>query len=374
MPKIKIVVWDNIGNVLLGVRPREEWSPRILSRLAGTQSGAAEQAPSVAEIFRDYDIELAWLYDPVKSQLGFRELYALNAPILRDSTDPATVAETIRDADYLILHKEAVAPEVLHAATQLRLIEHLGQDIRGIPLDVAREMGVPVAAIPLTNYLVVAEHSWALILNHLKQLPQQRALMASRAYADSWGYAPNLRYVADLTLGLLGLGEIARPLARFARAFDMRVRYWDRVRFPELEAQYGLESTEWDDLFRESDVLSVQLALNPQTQGIIGAREIGLLKPTALFVNTARGKLVDQAALTAALRERRIGGAALEVFAEEPLPADDPLLDLHDDLSYNVTLTPHSSSIAPWTWLRDSQAVWYNVLRSLKGEKLEWLV
>ncbi len=374
MTAIKIVVWDNIGNVLLGVRPWEEWSPRILERLRREQPEAAARAPSFAEIFRDYEIELTWLYDPVKSQLGFRELFALNGAILRDATEPATVAATIREAEFLILHKETVAPDVLRAATGLRLIQHLGQDIRGVPLDVAREMGVPVAAVPLTNYLVVAEQAWAMILGQLKRLPQQRAQMAARAYTNSWGYAPGLRYVADLSLGLLGLGEIARPLARYARAFDMRVRYWDRVRFPELEAEYGIEWVEWDELFRASDVLSVQLALNPQTEGIIGVREIGLLKPDVLFVNTARGKLVDQAALTAALRERRIGGAALEVFAEEPLPTDDPLLDLHVDPSYNVTLTPHSSSIAPWTWFRDSQAVWYNVLRSLRGEQVKWVV
>lgn len=374
MTAIKIVVWDNIGNVLLGVRPWEEWSPRILERLRREQPEAAARAPSFAEIFRDYEIELTWLYDPVKSQLGFRELFALNGAILRDATEPATVAATIREAEFLILHKETIAPDVLRAATGLRLIQHLGQDIRGVPLDVAREMGVPVAAVPLTNYLVVAEQAWAMILGQLKRLPQQRAQMAARAYTNSWGYAPGLRYVADLSLGLLGLGEIARPLARYARAFDMRVRYWDRVRFPELEAEYGIEWVEWDELFRASDVLSVQLALNPQTEGIIGVREIGLLKPDVLFVNTARGKLVDQAALTAALRERRIGGAALEVFAEEPLPTDDPLLDLHADPSYNVTLTPHSSSIAPWTWFRDSQAVWYNVLRSLRGEQVTWVV
>jgi phosphoglycerate dehydrogenase-like enzyme len=213
-----------------------------------------------------------------------------------------------------------------------------------------------------------------MILSHLKRLPQQRQQMAARDYPASWGYSPGLRYAGDLTLGLLGLGEIARPLARYARAFEMRIRYWDRVRFPELEAEYGIEWVEWDELFRESDILSVQLALNPQTEGIIGAREIGLLKSDALFVNTARGKLVDQAALTAAIRERRIGGAAMEVFAEEPLPTNDPLLDLHDDPSYNLTLTPHSSSIAPWTWFRDSQAVWYNALRHLEGAQIQWRV
>ena len=119
----------------------------------------------------------------------------------------------------------------------------------------------------------------------------------------------------------------------------------------------------------------MQLALNPQTEGIIGAREIGLMKPTALFINTARGKLVDQPALTAALAAGRIGAVALDVFAEEPLPADDPLLDLHDRRGdERVTLTPHNAWQSPWTWVRDSQELWLNVRRSLRGEPIQHLV
>jgi phosphoglycerate dehydrogenase-like enzyme len=106
-------------------------------------------------------------------------------------------------------------------------------------------------------------------------------------------------------------------------------------------------------------------------QGIIGAREIGMMKPAALLLNTARGKLVDQAALTEALRARRIGGAALDVFAEEPLPADDPLHELHE---YNITLTPHSAWQSPWTWVRDSHGIWLNVIRMLRVEPIEYLV
>lgn len=374
MTKLKIVVWDNIGNVLLGVRPWEGWSERVRERLLAADPQAATTIPTFGALFREYEIDLVWLYDPVRSRQGFRDLFAEFAPVLRDANEPGVVEEAIRAADFLVLHKESVQGEVLRRASRLRLIQHLGQDIRGIPLDVARELGVPVAAIPLVNYLVVAEHAWALILNHLKQLPQQRALMATRQAGETWGYVPNQRYAGDLALGLLGFGEIARPLAKAARAFDLRVRYWDRERFPELEARYGVEYADWEAIFRDSDIVSVHLALNPQTEGIIGAREIGLMRSDALFVNTARGKLVDQGALTAALRERQIGGAALEVFAEEPLPPDDPLYDLHADLAYNVTLTPHSSSLAPGTWLRDSQAVWFNVLRALRGEPLAHLV
>ena len=241
-------------------------------------------------------------------------------------------------------------------------------------MEAARELGVPVAATPLVNYIAVAEHVWALALSHLKRLPQQRERMIRRAYRERWGTHPGLRMVGDNTLGLLGFGEIARPIARVARAFEMPVIYWDIVRFPELEERYGARYVEWDAIFSQSDVLSVQLALNERTEGIVGAREIALMKPDALFINTARGKLVDQGALTAALRAGRLGGAALDVFAVEPLPEDDELHALHEDLSANVQLTPHSAWQSPWTWIRDSHEIWYNILRVLRNEPSHHLV
>ncbi|MGH2615241.1 MAG: 2-hydroxyacid dehydrogenase, partial [Thermomicrobiales bacterium] len=133
---------------------------------------------------------------------------------------------------------------------------------------------------------------------------------------------------------------------------------------------YGMEFVAWDELFAASDIVSVQLALNPQTEGIVGTREIGLMKPTALFINTARGRLVDQVALTEAIEKGRIGAVALDVFAEEPLPVDDPLLRLYDGADERVTLTPHNAWQSPWTWVRDSQELWLNVRRSLRGEPI----
>jgi len=180
--------------------------------------------------------------------------------------------------------------------------------------------------------------------------------------------------VGDRTIGLLGCGEIGRAMARVAPAFEMAILYWDIARFPDLEQRNEMRYVERDDLFRRSDILSVHLPLTPATERSITAREFGLMKPDALFVNTARGKLVDQASLVAALRGRRLGGAALDVFDTEPLPPDDPLRALHDDLAYNVTLTPHSGSHVPWTWAWDSQAMWTNVLRLLRGEPLQHLV
>ncbi len=201
--------------------------------------------------------------------------------------------------------------------------------------------------------------------------------MQSRSYLTphGWGaYHPGVTILSDLTLGLVGMGEIARPIARVAQAFNMRILYWDIVRFPTLEERYGLEFVEWDELFSQSDILSVQLALNEKTEGIIGAPEFAMMKPTSLFINTARGRLVDQDALIAALESNAIGGAALDVYYDEPVPGDSPLHALHEADEHRVILTPHSAAQGPWTWIRDSQEIWFNIIRSLKGEPLKHLV
>ena len=131
---------------------------------------------------------------------------------------------------------------------------------------------------------------------------------------------------------------------------------------------------EWEELFRQSDVVSVQLALNEQTENIIGAHEFGLMKRDALLINTARGKLVNHQALVEALRSHRIGGAGLDVFYEEPLPADDILHDLHMDPHYNVTLTPHTAWQGHWTHIHDSLEIWHNILHVLRDEPVHHLV
>ncbi|HVU15197.1 MAG TPA: NAD(P)-dependent oxidoreductase, partial [Phototrophicaceae bacterium] len=190
-----------------------------------------------------------------------------------------------------------------------------------------------------------------------------------------WGATvPNIRIVQDYTLGLLGFGEIARPMARYAHAFEMPCIYWDKVRFPDLEEKYHVKYVEWDELWQQSDALSVHIPIFPETHKIIGAREIGMMKPNAFFINTARGKLVDQPALVDALMNHKIGGAGLDVMYEEPLPVNDILHALHSDLTYNVTLTSHTGWQGAWTWVRDSLNIWLNVVDHLNGRPLRYQV
>lgn len=351
----KIVVWDSVGNVMIGVRfepMKGLMSGDIRPNLNADDPAAVDGYPSYEEILKDHPFELVDVF-------SLEELEA-----------------HIADTDILLVHKVAVPADTLLRGKKLRLVQNLGNDARSVPMDAARELGIPVTATPLINYQAVSEHNFAFILNYTKQLAQNRIFVSSTEYANKpWGRSVTpIRLMIDHTLGLLGMGEIARHMVRYAQAFEMPTIYWDIVRFPDLEEKYNLTFVEWDEIFAQSDVLSVQLALNEQTHKIVGEREIGLMKADAIFMNTARGKLVDETALITALQERRIGGAALDVFYDEPLPLDSPLHAMHDDLSYNVTLTQHYAWQSNWTHARDSQEIWFNVRRLLDGESLLYRV
>lgn len=372
---VKVVVWDNIGNTVLGMQPWDDWSEEVRQRLLTEDPDARTHVVSLEELFPDVELEVRWLYDPVKSRRGFAAFIDAHEEWLVPIAGPETVVRETQDADFFILHKETLPPEAVERAGRLRLIQHLGKDHRGVPMAAAQAKGIPVAATALVNYSAVAEHVWAQILTHVKRMPEQREYMRTGAYQNEWGaYHPGVTLLSDLTLGLVGMGEIGRGVARAAAAFDMTVRYWDIGRFPDLEEKLGLEFVDWETLWSESDIVTAQLALNEHTQGIIGAKEFAMMKPTAFFINTARGRLVDEAALVAALQDGEIAGAALDVYDNEPLPLDSPLHALHEARPADIILTPHSAAQGPWTWIRDSQDLWFNIRRTLDGQPIAYRV
>lgn len=352
-----IVIWEEYNYVLLGVQIRKEIEAanQIATRLPPDDPARAEwakDAPLFEEIFADYDTNL------------------VKVSTLEE------LDKVIEDCDYLVVHKQRLTTEVLRKGKKIKLLQHMGEDYRGIPMETAREMGIPVCATPLINYIAVAEHAWMLLLNYYKRIREQERQMKERLYVErGWGATiPNIRIIQDYTLGLLGFGEIARPMAKYAHAFEMKCIYWDKTRFPELEDKYHVEYVEWEELFKRSDALSVHIPIMPATEKIIGAREIGWMKPNAFFINTARGKLVDQPALVDALKNRKIAGAGLDVMYEEPLPVDDPLHALNEDPSYDVYLTSHSAWQGHWTHVRDSLNIFLNIYRHLRGEPLQYEV
>jgi D-3-phosphoglycerate dehydrogenase len=247
---------------------------------------------------------------------------------------------------------------LLAASPSLRLIAIVGTGTDNVDLEAADSYGVAVSNTPGANARSVAEHAIALILAAAKQIPVADREMR----AGGWRHHLGLE-LEGKTLGVVGLGNIGRQVAQMGRALGMCVVAWSFTRDEARALEAGAELVELDDLLRRSDVVSLHVPATPQSRGMIGARELALMKPGAILVNTARGALVDEAALVSALRERHIGGAGLDVFVEEPLPPNSPLLQLD-----NVVLTPHSAWVTDEAQERLIQQPIDNVLAFLAGK------
>ncbi|MER7753342.1 hydroxyacid dehydrogenase [Kitasatospora sp. NPDC097643] len=236
-------------------------------------------------------------------------------------------------ADALIIRSATrVDREVLAAAPRLRIVARAGVGLDNVDVAAAAEAGVAVANAPESNITSVAELTVGLIIAALRRIPAADASVRAGAWQRSAFTGSEL---AGKTAGILGFGRIGRLVARRLAAFDMRIECHDPYVTAEAAAEHGARSVPLDELMRGADVLTVHLPRTPETVGIVGEAELRLAKPTLLLVNTARGGIVDETALAAALKEQRIGGAALDVFGIEP-PLGSPLVGLD-----NVLTTPH---------------------------------
>lgn len=224
--------------------------------------------------------------------------------------------------------------DVFERCPELRLISIWGTGTDNVDLGAAKARGVRVTNTPGVSAVAVAEHTLALIMAVAKQI----VTVDRQVREGKWPRAmvPQLR---GKVLGLIGTGAIGREVAKLGRGIGMRVVAWT--------FHPGGDTAEWvgfDDVFRESDVVSVHVRQSPETSGMIGREQFELMKPGAIFINTARGPIVNEGDLIAALRTNRIAGAGLDVFDREPLPLDSPLYALT-----NVVLTPHAAGITPET-------------------------
>lgn len=248
--------------------------------------------------------------------------------------DEGALEHRLRDFDAIVAMRERTPfpASLLARLPRLRLLIATGMYHQTIDFGAARARGIVVCGTDNGPGLATTvEHIWAMILGLARNLAAEDA--AIRAGGWQVGLGPLL---AGKTLGVLGLGNLGRALVPIARAFGMRVVAWSRNLTEAAAAEAGAVHVDQDTFFRESDVVTVQLKLSPRSVGYVGAADFARMKPTALFVNTSRGPIVDEAALIDALHSRRIAGAALDVFDREPLPRDHPLRTLP-----NTLLTPH---------------------------------
>lgn len=254
---------------------------------------------------------------------------------------------------------DRIDAELLAAAERLRVVSSVSVGLDHIDVTAATRLGIPVGHTPGVLTETTADFAFGALLAAARRIAEGDRLVRARAWREAWGLEFLLgRDVFGATLGLIGLGAIGQAVARRAAGFEMRVLGWT----PSGRALPGVAPRSLDALLAESDFVSVHVALTPATRGLLGAREIAMLRPHAMLVNTARAGVVDEDALVAALRAGRLAGAALDVFACEPLPRDSALLTLE-----NVVLTPHIGSASVATRARMAALAIENVRAGLAG-------
>jgi D-3-phosphoglycerate dehydrogenase len=268
--------------------------------------------------------------------------------------------ERARDADVILNSRAQVSwqEDALRRLPKLALIATCSIGVDNIDLAVARELGILVCNQPGRTAPIVAEHAVALLMAVAKRVGFFTASMRD----GRWERMDTV-YLSGKTLGVIGAGDIGGAVAGLGRALGMEVVAWTPHPSPERAERLGVRFLALDDLLATADAVSIHVKLTDQTRGLIGARELARMRPGALLVNTARGPVVDAAALKAALDSGHLGGAGLDVFAEEPLPADDPLLACEQ-----VVLTPHCADTTPeGVDLLNGGAV-DNILAFLRGD------
>ncbi|MBX6771795.1 MAG: lactate dehydrogenase [Chloroflexi bacterium] len=286
------------------------------------------------------------------------------------------LAEQVRQADVVLWAATAVGyaggipTEVWDAGPgHVKFIQTLSAGYDEIDLDRARRTGIPVCSNGGANAISVAEHVIMLMLATFRRLPDLIALTRDGRWRP---LPPGMRSyeLHGKTVGIVGMGNIGREVARRLQGWSVTLLYHDIVRrSPTEETELGLTYLPLDDLFRQSDVITLHAPLLPETRNLVNADRLALLKPTAILVNAARGGLVDEEALLAALNEGRLLGAALDTLAQEPPPPNHPLLR-HP----RVLVTPHVAGPTWDSWPRRFANAFSNVVRVARGEPPLWIV
>ena len=268
-----------------------------------------------------------------------------------------------RDAEGLLcLLTDRIDADLIASSLRLRAISSVSVGLDHVDLEAATARGIPVGHTPGVLTDTTAELALGLLLAAARRIVEADRYLRAGRWTEAWNPSELLgRDLHGATLGVIGLGAIGRAVATRARALGMQVLGWSRSG----RATAGVEIVELEDLLERSDFVSVHVARTPETRGLLGHRALARMRPGAFLVNTARGGIVDEAALAAALRSGRLAGAALDVFEREPLPPGSPLLS-----APNAILTPHIGSATVATRVRMAELAVENLLAGLAGRPM----
>ena len=241
-----------------------------------------------------------------------------------DRTAPDKVLERAKEASAIYTNKVVITDEIMEALPKLKFIGVLATGYNNVDIEAARRRGIAVCNVPAYSTESVAQVVFAHLLNIVNGIADYATSVNNGEWSENRDFSYRLRPFAELsgmTMGIIGMGNIGRRVAEIARAFGMKVITNSRRELPE-----GVRRVELEDLFRESDVISLNSALTPATKNIINREALAIMKPTAILINTSRGPLVDEDALAEALREGKIAAAGIDVLCEEPPRSGSPLI------------------------------------------------
>jgi len=278
--------------------------------------------------------------------------------------DADDVVRSLADSEIVAAMRERTPfpRSIVERLPKLKLLITTGMRNASFDMAALRDRGVTVCGTggPGGGNEDTAELAWGLILGAARRIAEDHAFMRHGGWQTRIGHR-----VAGKTLGLLGLGRLGSAVARVGLAFGMQAIAWSQNLTAEKAAEQGVERVEKDELFRRADILSVHLVLSDRSRGLVGAREIGLMKPTSILVNTSRGPICDTAAVIEALNEGRLAYAGLDVYDQEPLPLNHPLRT-----APNVILTPHIGYVTEENYRSSYPQIVENILGYLDGKPI----
>ncbi len=274
------------------------------------------------------------------------------------------------EIEYFMGLSRGIGGEFFRSTPKLKLVQLLSAGYDRVDIEAARKAKVPVSNNGGANAIAVSEHTVMLMLAVLKRLVR----FHNDIVAGKWRVGNQVEgavyELSSKLVGIVGLGNIGKKVARRVQAFDARVQYYDVLRLTEAEEdQLGVRFVLLDELLRTSDIVSMHVPLDDTTRAMISTRELSLMKPSAIIVNTCRGPVIDEAALHAALTSRKIAAAGLDVMVEEPPAKDHPLFSLP-----NVTFTPHSAGPTWENWAARFRNGFDNIQRVASGRAPKWTV
>lgn len=298
----------------------------------------------------------------LKQHVNLTEWHSAEQPMTKEE-----LLEAVQEADGIIsVLSDPLDADVLQAAPNLNVVSQLAVGFNNIDVQEATKRGIRVTNTPDVLTSATADLTFALLLAAARKLSAASVEVREGKW-KSWSLLQLAgKELSGSTIGILGFGRIGQAVARRAKGFDMNVIYWNRSKKPEAEQAIGATYHELEDVLKQADFLVIMLPFAPELKYLIGAEELAMMKHDAILVNTARGGLVDEAALYEALKEGRLGAAGLDVFEQEPVPTDHPLLTLP-----NVEVAPHIGSSTVATRMEMADLTVRNLLAVLEGKEPE---